>query len=195
MFRHSPCTDVGSSGSKLPLNMNPMHESLSPVPMGIMEKKHSSACKRQQNLDSITPPLANVDECARIIEKEITNSTSTIRSNVYGQKNQSTKHLYAQDLKLSSQRRHISQKFVSKSICGQQHKVQTNDKQKCTLQKEYGERLDNNDAQVTSQVTVVPRIRHCDKSLAKCMYAETSNGQVPLGPNSKIFSTLSYSKD
>ncbi|GKD92642.1 hypothetical protein Tco_1372479, partial [Tanacetum coccineum] len=71
----------------------------------------------------------------------------TLRSNVYEQKNQSTKHLYAQDPKLSSQRRHIPQKFVSKSICGQQHKVQTNNKQKYTLQKEYDERLDNNNAQ------------------------------------------------
>nr|GEW06942.1 hypothetical protein [Tanacetum cinerariifolium] len=50
-------------------------------------------------------------------------NTSTITSNVYEQKIQSTKHLYAQDLKLSSQHRHITQKFASKSICGQQDKV------------------------------------------------------------------------
>ncbi|GKC89580.1 hypothetical protein Tco_1150229 [Tanacetum coccineum] len=133
-----------------------------------------------------------------LIHLVISIAAVTIRSNVYEQKNQSTKHLYAQDLKLSSQRRHILQKFMSKSICGHQHKVQTNNKQKYTLQKEYDERLDNSNAQVTSQVTVEPRKSHfhnCDKSLAKCMYAETSNGQVPLGPNSKIFSTLSYLKD
>ncbi|GJZ86098.1 hypothetical protein Tco_0657708 [Tanacetum coccineum] len=38
MFRHSSCTDVGSSSSKLPLNMNPMHESLSPIHMDIWKR-------------------------------------------------------------------------------------------------------------------------------------------------------------
>nr|GEX20693.1 hypothetical protein [Tanacetum cinerariifolium] len=200
-------------GSKLPLNMKPIQEILSPVYMDIMEKKHSSACKRQQNLHSTTLPLANVDECARIIEKDVGNSipqqvqlkernvqfthdgvqkpfskvktlankhvsqhNTSITSNVYEQKTQSTKHLYAQHSKLSSRNRHITQKFASKSICGQQDKVQTNDKQKCILQKEYAERLDNNNAQVTSQVIVVPRIWRCDKSNGKIMYSETSNG-------------------
>ncbi|GJS40101.1 hypothetical protein Tco_0565144 [Tanacetum coccineum] len=82
MFRHSSCTHVGSSGSKLPLNMHSMHESLSPVHMDIMEKEHSSACKREQNLGSITPPLANANECPRIIEEDIGNVASA-RFNIH----------------------------------------------------------------------------------------------------------------
>nr|GEU94665.1 hypothetical protein [Tanacetum cinerariifolium] len=62
-----------------------------------------------------------------------------------------------------------------KTNCGQQQQVEADGKHMCTLQKDSGERLDDNNAQATPQVTVVPCFDRCDKSHAKRTHQQASD--------------------
>nr|GEW72046.1 retrovirus-related Pol polyprotein from transposon TNT 1-94 [Tanacetum cinerariifolium] len=50
----------------------------------------------------------------------------------------------------------LHKKITTKPNCGQQQQVEVDGKQICTLQKDSAKRLDDNNAQATSQVTDVP---------------------------------------
>ncbi|GKA65913.1 Myb/SANT-like domain-containing protein [Tanacetum coccineum] len=66
-------------------------------------------------------------------------------------------------------------KIATKPNCGQQQPMEADGKQICTLQKDSAERLDDNNAQATSQVTVVPCVDRCDKPHAKRTHRQTSD--------------------
>ncbi|GJU84098.1 hypothetical protein Tco_1291644 [Tanacetum coccineum] len=122
-------------------------------------------------------------ERKNLINNHVTQcNTSVIISNVHCQKKdatrcqQSTNHLYAQQAKLATQFRCSRQKkMATKPNCGQQQQVEADGKQICTLQKDSAERLDDNNAQATPQVTVVPCVDRYDKPHAKRTHRQTSN--------------------
>ncbi|GJS69636.1 hypothetical protein Tco_0702477 [Tanacetum coccineum] len=66
-------------------------------------------------------------------------------------------------------------KMATKPNCGQQQQVEANGKHIYTLQKDSAERLDDNNAQATPQVIVVPCVDYCDKPHAKRTHRQTSD--------------------
>nr|GEV36727.1 hypothetical protein [Tanacetum cinerariifolium] len=115
----------------------------------------------------------STNECLRTTEKDICNFASTIISNLYRGKSMQLEVNNQRTMSMRNSQNLLAsvdvqcKKFATKSICSHQQQVQLNDKQICTLQKGPAKRLDNNNAQVTSKETVVPRVRHCHNSHAK----------------------------
>nr|GEX57429.1 hypothetical protein [Tanacetum cinerariifolium] len=84
----------------------------------------------------------------------------------------------------------------NKTNYGQQQQVEADGKQICTLQNDSAERLDDNNAQATSQVTAVPCVDRCDKPHAKRMHRQTSDEiQRNSRPDISVIDTDGMEKD
>ncbi|GJU25553.1 hypothetical protein Tco_1164174 [Tanacetum coccineum] len=89
----------------------------------------------------------------------------------------------------------LHKKIATKPNCGQQQQVEADGKQICTLQKASAERLDDNNAQATSQVTAVG-VDRCDKPHAKRTHRQTSNEiQKNFRPDISVIDTDGMEKD